>query len=100
MANMQRRSPQSTGRPLTSYLIAPLVGAFFVDLMNAVVLTLWLALPIVEGRPCAPSSPCCWPWPSSRAAAAAARMPTACGPGSTERLAAGAAGRDGGTGQP
>ncbi|MGO4810668.1 sodium/glutamate symporter [Cupriavidus sp. 2MCAB6] len=48
MANMQAITAKYGPAP-TSYLIAPLVGAFFVDLMNAVVLTLWLALPIVGG---------------------------------------------------
>jgi ESS family glutamate:Na+ symporter len=32
-----------------SFLIVPLSGAFFVDLMNAFVLTLVLALPFVGG---------------------------------------------------
>jgi glutamate:Na+ symporter, ESS family len=32
-----------------SYLIAPLAGAFFIDLMNAMVLTLLLALPFMGG---------------------------------------------------
>lgn len=48
MANMQAITARHGPAP-TSYLIAPLAGAFFVDLMNAIVLTLLLSLPYVGG---------------------------------------------------
>jgi ESS family glutamate:Na+ symporter len=48
MANMQAITAKHGPAP-TSYLIAPLAGAFFVDLMNAFVLTLLLALPFMGG---------------------------------------------------
>jgi ESS family glutamate:Na+ symporter len=48
MANMQAITAKHGPAP-TSYLIAPLAGAFFVDLMNAFVLTLMLALPFMGG---------------------------------------------------
>jgi ESS family glutamate:Na+ symporter len=48
MANMAAITSKHGPAP-TSYLIVPLAGAFFVDLMNAFVLTLLLALPFMGG---------------------------------------------------
>ncbi len=48
MANMQAIVAKHGPAP-TSYLIAPLAGAFFVDIMNAFVLTGLLALPFIGG---------------------------------------------------
>jgi ESS family glutamate:Na+ symporter len=48
MANMQAITSKYGPAP-KSYLIVPLSGAFFIDLMNAVVLTLMLALPFMGG---------------------------------------------------
>jgi ESS family glutamate:Na+ symporter len=48
MANMQAITAKYGPAP-QSYLIVPLSGAFFIDLMNAFVLTLVLALPFVGG---------------------------------------------------
>lgn len=48
MANMAAITAKHGPAP-SSYLIAPLAGAFFVDLMNAFVLTVMLALPFVGG---------------------------------------------------
>jgi len=48
MANMAAITAKHGPAP-TSYLIAPLAGAFFVDLMNAAVLTVMLALPFIGG---------------------------------------------------
>ncbi|HEY9279732.1 MAG TPA: sodium/glutamate symporter, partial [Eoetvoesiella sp.] len=48
MANMQAITSRHGPAP-TSYLIAPLAGAFFVDIMNAFVLTAMLALPFIGG---------------------------------------------------
>jgi ESS family glutamate:Na+ symporter len=48
MANMQAITSRYGPAP-KSYLIVPLAGAFFVDIMNALVLTLMLALPFVGG---------------------------------------------------
>jgi len=48
MANMAAITAKHGPAP-SSYLIAPLAGAFFVDLMNAAVLTLMLALPFIGG---------------------------------------------------
>jgi ESS family glutamate:Na+ symporter len=48
MANMQAITNKYGPAP-QSYLIVPLAGAFFVDLMNAVLLTATLALPFVGG---------------------------------------------------
>ena len=48
MANMQAITTKYGPAP-QSYLIAPLAGAFFIDLMNAFLLTLILALPFVGG---------------------------------------------------
>jgi ESS family glutamate:Na+ symporter len=48
MANMQSLAAKYGPAP-TSYLIVPLAGAFFIDLMNAFLLTLLLALPFVGG---------------------------------------------------
>jgi ESS family glutamate:Na+ symporter len=48
MANMQAITGKYGPAP-QSYLIVPLAGAFFVDLMNAVLLTLLLALPFIGG---------------------------------------------------
>jgi ESS family glutamate:Na+ symporter len=48
MANMQAITARHGPAP-TSYLIAPLAGAFFVDIMNAFVLTGLLALPFIGG---------------------------------------------------
>lgn len=48
MANMQAIVARYGPAP-QSYLIAPLAGAFFIDLMNAFLLTLMLALPFVGG---------------------------------------------------
>ena len=48
MANMQAITAKYGPTP-QSYLIVPLAGAFFIDLMNALVLTLVLALPFVGG---------------------------------------------------
>ena len=48
MANMQAITAKYGPAP-QSYLIVPLAGAFFIDLMNALVLTLVLALPFVGG---------------------------------------------------
>jgi ESS family glutamate:Na+ symporter len=48
MANMQAITAKYGPAP-KSYLIVPLAGAFFIDLMNALVLTLVLALPFVGG---------------------------------------------------
>ncbi|BDB28155.1 sodium/glutamate symporter [Cupriavidus sp. TA19] len=48
MANMRAITARYGPAP-TSYLITPLAGAFFVDLMNAFVLTLLLALPLIGG---------------------------------------------------
>jgi ESS family glutamate:Na+ symporter len=46
MANMQAITSRYGPAP-QSYLIVPLSGAFFIDLMNALVLTVVLALPFV-----------------------------------------------------
>ena len=48
MANMQAITAKYGPAP-QSYLIVPLAGAFFIDLMNAFVLTLLLALPFIGG---------------------------------------------------
>lgn len=48
MANMQAITARYGPAP-QSYLIAPLAGAFFIDLMNAFLLTLILALPFMGG---------------------------------------------------
>jgi ESS family glutamate:Na+ symporter len=48
MANMQALVAKYGPAP-KSYLIVPLAGAFFIDLMNAVVLTVVLALPFIGG---------------------------------------------------
>ncbi len=48
MANMQAITSQHGPAP-TSFLIVPLAGAFFVDIMNAFLLTLLLALPFMGG---------------------------------------------------
>jgi ESS family glutamate:Na+ symporter len=48
MANMQSLTAKYGPAP-TSYLIVPLAGAFFIDVMNAFVLTLLLALPFMGG---------------------------------------------------
>jgi ESS family glutamate:Na+ symporter len=48
MANMQAITSKYGPAP-QSHLIVPLAGAFFIDLMNAVVLTLVLPLPFVGG---------------------------------------------------
>ena len=48
MANMQAITAKYGPAP-KSFLIVPLAGAFFVDLMNAIVLTMLLALPFVGG---------------------------------------------------
>ncbi|KAA0892912.1 sodium/glutamate symporter [Pusillimonas sp. ANT_WB101] len=48
MANMQAITAKHGPAP-TSYLIVPLAGAFFVDIMNALILTGMLALPFVGG---------------------------------------------------
>jgi glutamate:Na+ symporter, ESS family len=48
MANMQAITARYGPAP-QSYLIVPLAGAFFIDIMNAFVLTLLLALPFVGG---------------------------------------------------
>ncbi len=48
MANMQAITAKHGPAP-TSYLIVPLAGAFFVDIMNAFVLTGMLALPFIGG---------------------------------------------------
>lgn len=48
MANMQAITARHGPAP-TSYLIAPLAGAFFVDIMNAFILTAMLALPFLGG---------------------------------------------------
>jgi glutamate:Na+ symporter, ESS family len=48
MANMQAITAKYGPAP-TSYLIVPLAGAFFIDLMNAFVLTLLLALGFMGG---------------------------------------------------
>jgi ESS family glutamate:Na+ symporter len=48
MANMQAITGKYGPAP-TSYLIVPLAGAFFIDLMNVVVLTSMLALPFMGG---------------------------------------------------
>jgi ESS family glutamate:Na+ symporter len=48
MANMQAITAKYGPAP-TSYLIVPLAGAFFIDLMNAFVLTLMLALGFMGG---------------------------------------------------
>ena len=48
MANMQAITGRYGPAP-QSYLIVPLAGAFFVDLMNAFLLTLTLALPFIGG---------------------------------------------------
>jgi ESS family glutamate:Na+ symporter len=48
MANMQSLTARYGTAP-TSYLIVPLAGAFFIDLMNALLLALLLALPFVGG---------------------------------------------------
>lgn len=48
MANMQAITAKYGPAP-KSFLIVPLAGAFFVDLMNAIVLTLLLALPMLGG---------------------------------------------------
>jgi ESS family glutamate:Na+ symporter len=48
MASMQTITAKYGPAP-QSYLIVPLAGAFFIDLMNAVVLTLTLALPFIGG---------------------------------------------------
>ena len=48
MANMQAITNKYGPAP-QSYLIVPLAGAFFIDLMNAFLLTLMLALPFMGG---------------------------------------------------
>jgi ESS family glutamate:Na+ symporter len=48
MANMQAITSRYGPAP-QSYLIVPLAGAFFIDLMNAFLLTLILALPFMGG---------------------------------------------------
>ena len=48
MANMQAITAKYGPAP-KSFLIVPLAGAFFVDLMNAIVLTLLLAIPFMGG---------------------------------------------------
>jgi ESS family glutamate:Na+ symporter len=48
MASMQTITAKYGPAP-QSYLIVPLAGAFFIDLMNAVVLTLTLPLPFIGG---------------------------------------------------
>jgi len=48
MANMQAITNKYGPAP-QSYLIVPLAGAFFIDLMNAFILTLVLALPFMGG---------------------------------------------------
>jgi len=48
MANMQAITNKYGPAP-QSYLIVPLAGAFFIDLMNAFLLTLFLALPFMGG---------------------------------------------------
>ena len=48
MANMQAITAKYGPAP-QSYLIVPLAGAFFIDLMNAFLLTLTLALPFMGG---------------------------------------------------
>jgi ESS family glutamate:Na+ symporter len=48
MANMQAITARYGPAP-QSYLIVPLAGAFFIDLMNAFLLTLMLALPFMGG---------------------------------------------------
>ena len=48
MANMQAITAKYGPAP-QSYLIVPLAGAFFIDLMNAFLLTMILALPFVGG---------------------------------------------------
>jgi ESS family glutamate:Na+ symporter len=48
MANMQAITAKYGPAP-QSYLIVPLSGAFFVDIMNAFLLTLMLALPFIGG---------------------------------------------------
>jgi ESS family glutamate:Na+ symporter len=48
MANMQALTAKYGPAP-KSYLIVPLAGAFFIDLMNAFLLTLILALPFMGG---------------------------------------------------
>ena len=48
MANMQAITAKYGPAP-KSFLIVPLAGAFFVDLMNAIVLTLLLAVPFMGG---------------------------------------------------
>jgi ESS family glutamate:Na+ symporter len=48
MANMQAITTRHGPAP-QSYLIVPLAGAFFVDLMNAFLLTVLLALPFIGG---------------------------------------------------
>jgi ESS family glutamate:Na+ symporter len=48
MANMQAITAKYGSAP-QSHLIVPLAGAFFIDLMNAAVLTLMLSLPFIGG---------------------------------------------------
>ncbi|HUH86436.1 MAG TPA: sodium/glutamate symporter [Pusillimonas sp.] len=48
MANMQAISARHGPAP-TSFLIVPLAGAFFVDILNAFVLTIMLSLPFMGG---------------------------------------------------
>ena len=48
MANMQAITAKYGPAP-QSYLIVPLAGAFFIDLMNAFLLTFILALPFMGG---------------------------------------------------
>jgi ESS family glutamate:Na+ symporter len=48
MANMQAITAKHGPAP-TSFLIAPLAGAFFVDIMNAFILTGMLAMPFIGG---------------------------------------------------
>lgn len=48
MANMQAVTAKHGPAP-TSYLIAPLAGAFFVDIINAFILTGMLAIPFIGG---------------------------------------------------
>lgn len=48
MANMQAIAAKHGPAP-TSFLIVPLAGAFFVDILNAFVLTILLSLPFVGG---------------------------------------------------
>jgi glutamate:Na+ symporter, ESS family len=50
IANMQAVTDRFGPSPL-AFLIVPMVGAFFIDIANAIVIKLFIALPFVSGNP-------------------------------------------------